>query len=146
MLTMPKLVAAVFFAALGYFCGDLIKPVLPEGTRVVWLNETLAALGLVCGWKMSGGRAGGGTASAYGYGLTTSGLIAFWGVFLFAGNKALQYSLDKRYKGPMDALKSMVEFMLEYFVLIAIPTVAIAAIVGGLFGGWLTEWVSKRWS
>jgi hypothetical protein len=29
---------------------------------------------------------------------------------------------------------------------IAVPTVIGTLIVGGLFGGWLTEWVAKRWS
>lgn len=146
MLTMPKLLAAVFFAALGYFCGDLVKPLLPEGTQTGWLNVSLAALGAVSGWRMSGGRAGMGLKSALGYGLTTSGLIVFWGVFVFAGEKALRFSIDKRFDGPMEALRGMIEFGLEFFVLIAVPTIIIAAIVGGLFGGWLTEWVSKRWS
>jgi hypothetical protein len=146
MLTIPKLIAALFFAALGYFCGDLVKPLLPEGTRTVWLNETLAVLGALSGWRMSGGRAGISTVSGLGYGLTTAGLIAFWGLFLFSGEKALQYSLDKRYDGPMEALKALVEFMMEFAVLLAVPTVIGAAIVGGLFGGWLTEWVARRWN
>ena len=136
----------MFFAALGYFCGDLVKPLLPEGTRTGWLNETLAAIGLISGWRMSGGRAGFGTMSGLGYGLTSAGLIAFWGVFLFAGEKMLQYSLDKRFKGPMDALRSMIEFMLDFAVLVGVPTVVGTAIIGGLFGGWLTEWVAKRWN
>jgi len=146
MLTVPKLIAALFFAALGYFAGDLVKPLLPEGTRTVWLNETLAVLGLISGWRMSGSRAGFGTRSGLGYGLTSAGLIAFWGVFFFSGEKMLQYSLDKRFDGPMEALRSMVEFMLDFSVLIAVPTVIGAAIFGGLFGGWLTEWVAKRWN
>ncbi len=145
MLTFPKVIAALFFAALGYFSGDLIKPLLPEGTRVGLLNVTLAAIGFVSGWRMSGGRAGFGTRSGFGYGLTSAGLIAFWGIFFFAGQKMLQFSIDKRFKGPMDALKSMVEFMLEFAALIAVPSVIIPAVVGGLFGGWLTEWVAKRW-
>jgi hypothetical protein len=84
--------------------------------------------------------------SGFGYGLTTAGLIVFWGVFLFSGEKMLQYSLDKRFKGPMDALKSMIEFMLDFGVLIGVPTIIGAAVIGGLFGGWLTEWVARRWN
>ncbi len=146
MFTMPKLIAALFFAALGFLCGDLVKPLLPEGTRTGLLNITLAALGFIVGWRISGAHAGLGTRSGLGYGLTTSGVIAFWGVFLFAGQRALQLSIDKRYKGPMDAIKGMVDFMLEYFVMIAVPTLFLAMVIGGLFGGWLTEWVAKRWS
>ena len=100
MLTIPKLIAALFFAALGFFCGDLVKPLLPEGTRTGLMNETLAALGAISGWRISGARAGLGTKSGLGYGLTSAGVIAFWGVFLFAGQKALQLSIDKRFQGP----------------------------------------------
>ncbi|MEE9387462.1 MAG: TrgA family protein [Paracoccaceae bacterium] len=143
---MPKLIAGLFFAALGFFCGDLVRPLLPEGTQTGLLNVTLAVLGFVSGWRVSGGRAGSGIWSGFGYGLTSSAVILFWGVFLFAGNKALQYSLDKRFKGPMEALKAMIDFGLEYYVLLAAPSIIVAAVVGGIFGGWLTEWVAERWS
>ncbi len=146
MLTMPKLIAALFFAALGYFCGDLVKPLLPEGTQVGKLNLTLAAVGFLSGWRISGKNAGLGLRAGLGYGLTSAGVLTFWGVFLFAGSKALQLSIDKRFKGPMEALRGMIDISLEYFVLIAVPTILLAAIVGGLFGGWLTEWVARRWS
>ena len=79
MPTFAKVTAAVFFAALGYFCADLIKPLLPMGTPAVWLNETLAALGAINGWIMSGKRAGDGTRAGIGYGLTTAALIVVWG-------------------------------------------------------------------
>ena len=79
MPTFAKVIAAVYFAALGFLCADLVKPLLAAGTPTVWLNETLAALGAVNGWMMSGGRAGDGTRAGIGYGLTTSALIVAWG-------------------------------------------------------------------
>jgi hypothetical protein len=146
MPTMPKFIAALFFAVLGYLCGDLIKPLLPDGTRTGLLNETLAAIGVLSGWLMAGKRAGDGWRSGFGYGLTSAGLLAFWGVFTFAGYTALDRSMNRRYDGPMDAIMAMVSLGLEYVVMIAVPTVIGPLIVGGLFGGWLTEWVAKRWS
>ena len=146
MPTIPKVIAALFFAALGYFCGDLVKPLLPEGTRTGLLNETLAAIGVVCGWIMSGKRAGDGTRAGFGYGLTTAAMLTFWGLFFFAGYEALDMSMNRRFHGPMDALKGMVGIGLEYAVLIATPAIIGSLIIGGLFGGWLTEWVAKRWS
>ncbi|MFV2036543.1 MAG: TrgA family protein, partial [Paracoccaceae bacterium] len=134
---MPKVIAAVFFAALGYFAADLVLPLLPEGTRAKWLNETLAGVGAISGWIMSGARAGDGTRAGFGYGLTTVVLIIGWGVFLFAGAKMLEFSIDRRYDGPMEALQSMFAIGIGYLRLIAVPEIAIAAIVGGLFGGWL---------
>jgi len=87
MPTASKVVAAVYFAALAYFCADLVKPLLPEGTRTGMFNEVLAVIGALSGWKMSGQRAGDGVRAGFGYGLTTSALIVFWGIFLFAGTR-----------------------------------------------------------
>ncbi len=145
MPTMPKLIGAIFFAALAYFTGDLIKPLLPEGTQDGLLSPTLAVIGLVMGWRISGRNAGRGLKSAFGYGLTSAGASAFWGILVFALYKMLMLSLDKRFSGPMEALKSMVGYCIEYATMIATPQILGTIIVGGLFGGWLVEWTSKRW-
>ncbi len=146
MPTASKVVAGLFFAALAYLVGDLVKPLLPEGTRVGLLSITLAVVGLLSGWRMSGGRAGFGTRAGFGYGMTTSVTIVFWGIFLFSGHKALQYSLDRRFDGPIEALQAMISFGIEFVVLLATPTILGTLLIGGLFGGWLTEWIAKRWS
>ena len=146
MPTFAKVIAAFFFAALGYFCADLIKPLLAEGTPAVWLNETLAALGAVNGWITSGARAGSGTRAGIGYGLTTAALIVAWGVFFFAGSEMIGLSIDRRYDGPIEAVQSMFSIGLGFLKLIAAPEVIGSAIVGGIFGGWLTEWVAARWN
>ena len=145
MPTFAKVIAAIFFAALGFFCGDLVKPLLAEGTRTVWLNETLAALGAINGWMMSGGRAGDGLRAGIGYGLTTSALIVAWGVFLFAASEMIGLSIDRRYDGAVEAIQSMFSIGLDYLKLIAVPEIIGSAIVGGIFGGWVTEWAADRW-
>ena len=146
MPTFAKVTAAVFFAALGFFCADLVKPLLARGTPAVWLNETLAALGAINGWIMSGARARDGTRAGVGYGLTTAALIVVWGVFIFAGAEMIDLSIARRFGGPVEALQSMVAIGLGHFRLIAVPEIIGSAIVGGVFGGWLTEWVAARWS
>lgn len=146
MLTIPKVFAGLFFAALGFFVADLIKPLLPEGTRTGLLNETLAIIGFVSGWIMAGAKAGDGTRAGFGYGLTSSGLLVFWGVFAFSGYEAYDRSINRRYDGPMDAIMGMIGLGLEYVWMIATPTIIITMIVGGLFGGWITEWSAKRWT
>lgn len=143
---MPKLVAAFFFAALGWFGADLVKPLLPEGTRVSSMNMTLAAFGVLFGWKMVGARAGDGIRSGMGLGLTTAMMMLISSVFSFAGYKMLQLSIKKRYDGPMEAIQAFVEFGIENLVLIAVPGIAITVIVGGMFGGWLTERTAARWN
>jgi hypothetical protein len=146
MLTIPKVIAGLFFAALGFFVADLIKPLLPEGTRASLLNETLAIIGFVSGWIMAGAKAGDGTRAGLGYGLTSSGLLVFLGLFAFSGYEALDRSMNRRYDGPMEAIMGMIGLGMEYAVLIATPSIVGTMIVGGLFGGWLTEWSAKRWT
>ena len=146
MPTAPKLVAAIFFAAVGWFCADMIVPALPEGTQSGRLHEALALVGMFSGWMMSGRRAGDGVRAGFGYGLTTSALMVFWGVLIFGTVKMLQSSIDRRYSGPVEALQSLVGICIEYLGLIAIPPVVGSLIIAGLFGGWLTEWAARRWS
>jgi hypothetical protein len=146
MPTVPKAIAALFFAGFAYFCGDLIKPMLPEGTKTGLLNETLAVFGALSGWRISGARAGFSLRAGFGYGLTTVAVTVFWGIFGFAGYKMLQYSLDRRFSGPIEALQEMVRFGIDYAVMISVPSFVATLVVGGLFGGWLVEWTARRWS
>ncbi len=146
MPTIPKVIAGLFFAAFAYFCGDLLKPVLPERTPVGLLSPVLAAIGFLAGWRVSGRNAGLGLRAAFGYGLTSVVVTAFWGDFAFAGYKMLQYSLDRRFRGPIEALQAMIRFFIEYAATAAFPTLLVTMAVGGLFGGWLVEWAARRWN
>jgi len=132
--------------ALGWFAADLVKPILPEGTKTGLLNETMAVIGFLSGWMMAGARAGEGVRSALGYGLTSSALIVFWGVLVFSSYEMLDLSLKSRFHGPMEAIKAMIGIAIDYIKLISIPEIIGTMIVGGLFGGWLAEWAAKRWS
>ena len=145
MPTGAKLIAGVFFALFGWFIADLVKPYLPEAQPAAWFNEVMAAVGFVMGWQMSGKNAGRGLRPGIGYGLTTIGLMAFWGVLIFAFSEMLSNSLDNRYRGPMHALKSMVGIMIADLKYVIKPDVFITGIVGGCVGGWITEWTAKRW-
>jgi hypothetical protein len=146
MPTAARLFAALFFSALGWFAADLVKPLLPEGTKTGLFNETMSFVGFLSGWSMAGARAGDGLWPSLGYGLTTSALIAFWGIFIFSGYDMLDLSLKSRYNGPMHAIKAMIAIAIDYFRLIRTPEIIGTMIVGGLFGGWLAEWASRRWS
>ena len=56
----------------------------------------------------------------------------------------IQLSIDRRYSGAVEAIQSMVSIGLGYLKMIAVPTIIGSAVVGGIFGGWLTEWVAAR--
>lgn len=140
------MIGALFFVALGYFAADLVKPLLPEGTRTVWLNETVAFMGLIFGWNMAGARVGDGYRASIGYGLTAAALVVFWSVIAFAGAEMLEMSIDKRFKGPMQAVKASFGIAWDMFRLIGTREIILTAVIGGMFGGWLCEWASKRWN
>lgn len=146
MPTAAKLVAALFFAALGWFCADLVKPQLPEGTQALWFSPVSAAWGLIVGWTFCGRRIVDRDATGPTMGLTTVLLMVFWVLLSFSGTDMIRFSLRKRYDGPVEALQSMFEIAIDYLKLAATPEVIGALVVGGLIGGFLTKAASQRWS
>lgn len=145
MPTAAKVVAALFFAALGYLSADIAKPLLPEGTPTHWMNETVAFFGLLMGWNVVGTRVGDGTRASFGYGLTAAVLTAFWSLFMFAGADMLDKSMARRYRGPIEALQDMFGIFTDYAAMILVPSMFLAIVIGGGFGGYIAEWASRRW-
>ncbi|GAA3875360.1 TrgA family protein [Celeribacter arenosi] len=147
MPTGPKLVAALWFALLGWFAAELVKPYLPDGTQVRNMSLIAAGFGGLVGWVFMGRRAGDTIQAAYAYGLSSSVLLSFWTIGYFALETMLKRALDKRYNGAVEALLGMIDTMAEYALyVVARPDVAITLVIGGLFGGWLTEKAADRWA
>jgi len=146
MPTTAKFVGALFFAALAWFTTDMIKPLLPEGTAVGLFSPISAGLGVLIGWFFTGKRLDAGLGRGLGIGLTSSLLLVFWVLLTFSGYEMLRLSTRMRYDGPVEALQDMFSIALENMLLAATPSVLVALVVGGFFGGWLTEQVAKRWS
>ncbi|MBT2131015.1 TrgA family protein [Aliiroseovarius lamellibrachiae] len=146
MPTAAKLVASIFFAALGWFVADLTKPYLPEGRSFEWLSPGLAAVGLLVGWRFTGKRIGSGMGGAVGIGLSTGFLLWFLGLFSFSGYEMLRLSLRKSYDGPVEAIRAVVEIGLEFGLMLSQPDVIGTLVVGSLLGGWLTQRTARKWS
>jgi len=145
MPTASKLAAALLFAALGWFSADLVKPLLPEGTKVGLFSPVSAGFGVLIGWAFVGRRIGAGLGGALGIGLTGSVLLVFWVVLAFAGYEMFIQSMRLRYDGPVEAIQAMFELGVGYLVFVAAPTVIATLILGGLGAGWLTGQVARRW-
>ena len=146
MPTAGKLIAAIAFAALAYFVTDLIKPLLPEGSRVGLFSEGNALIGLLVGWRFMGKGAGKTYRQSLGYGLTSLALIIFWCLMLWSGYEMLRRSTRLYYDGPVEALQDMAFQFLEYGKLAMVQDVVLPAIVGAIFCAWLTEYFARRWS
>ncbi|MCP5037025.1 MAG: EscU/YscU/HrcU family type III secretion system export apparatus switch protein [Rhodobacteraceae bacterium] len=146
MPTTARLVAALFFAALGWFTADLIKPLLPEGTAVGKFSQISAGFGLLVGWFFTGKRLGASQSGALGMGLASSFLLSFWVLLAFSGYKMVRLSMRSYYDGPVDALQNMFAIAVDYLWLAAVAPVIGALVIGGLIGGWLTGSAAKHWS
>lgn len=146
MPTAARLVAALFFAALGWFCADLYKPLLAENTAVGLFSPVSAGFGLAVGWVFTGQRIERGLGSGPGIGLTSAALLVFWVLLAFSGYKMVMNSMRKYYDGPVEALQAMFGIAVDYARLALTPEVVGALVVGGLVGGLITEWTARRWS
>ena len=146
MPTGGKLVAAITFAALAYFVTDLVKPLLPEGSRVGWFSPVNAVIGMAMGWMIIGKGAGKTYRQAYGYGLTTLAAIVFWALVAWSGYEMIRRSTKLYYDGPVEGLQEMAQLFLDYGKLAAVQEVIWPAIVGAIFVSWLTEFFARRWS
>ncbi len=72
MPTAPKLVAALIFAAIGFFTAEFYKPQMPEGTQFGQFSVICARIGAICGWRVMGNLAGRGYSASMGLGIRTS--------------------------------------------------------------------------
>ena len=142
MPTAAKLLGAILFAALAAAVSLMTIPRLPENFAYGRMVEINAALGLILGWTQAGARAGRGWGSATGNGLTTSVVLALAALFVDSTCRMILLSLDKRYRGPMEAVMDVFEQMLEFGSLLIAPLPLIALLGGGFVIGWLLEAVA----
>jgi hypothetical protein len=145
MPTAAKLFAAVVFAAVGFLAAEAYKPGMPEGTQFGLFSLLVAAIGVLCGWRVMGRLAGHGYGAAAGYGLRTSATIVFWALVAFSIYEMILRSMKMRYDGPMEALVGVFDLMLQHGVLVlTLPVLGVLA-VGGVLGGWAAEFAGRRW-
>lgn len=146
MPTAAKLIAAVCFAAVGWFATHLYLPQLPEGTQTGLIREIAAFIGLICGWRILGRLAGKGYGESMGLGLRTSVTIVFW-VLLFAGiHEMVVRSTKLRYDGPMEAVLGAFDIMLGYGQLLGQPQMLAVLALGGIVAGYSAEYAARHWS
>jgi len=145
MPTAGKLVAALLLAALGWFTADLVKPYLPEAQPVGLFSPISAVVGLGVGWFFTGKKLNRGEGSAFGIGLSSAALLAFWVAFIFSGHEMLKRALRKSYDGPTEAAVDVFAIIGDQAKTAAKPEVIGALVVGGLVVGAITRWVAARY-
>jgi hypothetical protein len=144
MPTAAKLVAAILFAALGWYVSELIKPLFPEERNVGRFSEVNAVIGLFVGWVVAGSRARTTWVNAVSYGLTATVALVFWGLLLQSFGEMIRMSLNKRYDGPAEAVIGVFSLMYEYGMMMAEVRVIVTLVVGGIVAGLVTEFFGRR--
>ncbi len=146
MPTAAKLVAALWFALVGWLAANAHVPTLGQGASVGLFRELTALLGLVIGWRVMGRLVGQGYAQAVGSGLRTSVTLAFFALLLFSIYLMIKSSfVVNGYDGPMDAVLGAFEIMLEQGRKMLTIGVLGVLILGGIIGGLVAEAAARRW-
>ena len=102
-------------------------------------------LGIACGWRVTGRRVGTGFSEAVSAGLTGVAALVFWGLFAQAFNQMLADALERKYRGPFEAIMGMFELAMEYSLYLLNGTVIGIVVIGGLITGIVANWVANRY-
>lgn len=145
MPTAAKLVAALAFALTGFLGAEAFKLGMPPGMAFGPFSLVIAAIGVLCGWTISGRLAGAGYTASVGYGLRSSVTIAFWGLLIYSTERMVQRSLDMLYDGPVEAVIGIFQLMVDLGQRLLTAEVLTVLAVGGVFGGLVAEWAARRW-
>ena len=146
MPTAAKLSAAAVFAIVALIAAQLYIPLLPEGSSIKYFREVSTVVGLLSGWFVMGRVAGMRYSDTMVLGLRASVIILLWVLLIFGSVTMIRKSMRMMYDGPMEAVQGVFSEMLVYGALLAAPATPIALVVGGILGGVIAEWVSRRWS
>jgi len=105
---MPRVIAALLFAGLGYMASQLIIPHFLErfdGRSVGRFAEFNAAFCAIIGWNLAGTRAGDGWNASISYGLTTGVAMTIVSLFFHSFGEMIRKALDRDYgDSPTDAI------------------------------------------
>ncbi|MHA6266660.1 TrgA family protein [uncultured Aliiroseovarius sp.] len=145
MPTAAKLVAAIILAVTGWFCAEMIKPLMEEGRDLSKFSPICAAIGLAVGWKFLGPRADRRLGSVGANAVTTTLVQVGVTLFVFAFAHMIGESMRKAYDGPVEAVQDIfvigTELFLEYFTGEVIAT----AVLGGAIGAWCAFRAARAW-
>lgn len=146
MPTAARLVAAICLLVVAFLVSTMIIENGEEGKSYGYFTYVNMALGIVCGWAIMGKRAGRGWTAGLNNGLTGVAALVFWGLFVQGTYEMIQQAMRNRFGGPFEAIIAIfelgVEFSKQLLVSEILATLAIGAIIAGIF----TEIAARRWN
>ncbi len=149
MPTMSRLIAAVYFAGLGYFIAVAFRGVMPEGTQFGQFNLLCLAIGMITGWRVMGRIVGKGYGRAPGSGVRTSITFVAWALLVCSIILMVRKAFGKRYgDSPLAAIVDVFALALQNGVRMfdpQVPEILGLILIGGALGGLLSEWAKRKW-
>jgi cation transport ATPase len=145
MPTAARLVAALALAALAFVVSGQIMPLMPENTDFGYFTHVNMALAAVVGWKIIGPRAGRGFVPGVNNGLTGMAVLVLLALFLQGAVEMFRLAHRHVYDDPFEALAAIFTIGLEYFFIMAVPTVLVTLVIGGALVGVIVDVSAKRW-
>ena len=146
MPTAAKLVSFLMFAALAWFVSELVKPLMPDGTQFGLFSEINAVLAGIMGWRIVGPRAPDSFRAGLSAGLTCAVILFITSALFHSFTLMLVRSTEARYKGPVQAVKSVFQMATEFAQPALTTEVLVPLIVGGLIAGLSASAVSRVYS
>lgn len=144
--TMARLLSAVMFCALGYYCGVVVRATFNEGVAADYFPHAIAIISVWQGWTVLGKQVGRGYYASLGQGFRTSVQIAIFGLIFFALREMFQRSSQLRYNDFGVALFDAMSLFLQYgqqFLLVYEGWMTLA--VGGMVIGVVAEAARRVW-
>ena len=146
MPTTGRLVGAICFGALGFYLGYLAHPFFEEGRIPHYWWFLCGASGAWSGWVVVGKNAGKGYSSAIGNGLTGGAALIFWILFIISFADMIDKSFRRSYNDPLEALVDVFQIGIEHALRLGQTDVVVAAFLGSVLLGIVTEFFGRRFA
>ena len=146
MPTAARLTAAICFGALGLAFAYMSAQYFAEARQPSYWYPLSGGVGLLAGWIVVGSRVGRGYTAGMANGITGGVTVLFWVFFLMSFADMIQKSMRNAYDGPVEAVVGVFEIMGEYALQFAYIELGVLMFVGSIVGGYITEFVGRRWS
>ncbi|MCB2110843.1 MAG: TrgA family protein [Defluviimonas sp.] len=145
MPTAAKLFAALAFAVLGFFAGEVALPHLPPGAQPANFSFYCMLIGLVCGWRVMGPAAGRGNLESVNAGVRTAAVMTLLALIIFSIVQMFILAYRHQFDGPMDAVVGIFGIAVNFGASLLNWDIMAVLLLGGVLGGLMAEWAARRW-
>ena len=141
-----KIVSAVMMAGFAFLASEMFKPLMPEETVFGKFSLVNTVIGLLCGWRILGNRTGNGYSDAISGGLTSTGMLILWALFIQSLNEMLKLAMRNRFDGLMEGLAAVFEISIEFISYMGDGPFLMFLILGSILIGVIAERVHRRYA